>query len=300
MTTTRRKYDDYISRAKAVIAQYKGRWTIRQVFYRMLPWLSHDFQGYQNIQKMLKKARDRGDVDPERFEDLTRALVPPATPSVPMTTDAPPEWLRSLLLPNLDKLYTFDHWTEQPRYVEVWVEKDAVLGIALDALEDLDVPVLSCRGFASLTSVRDGAHRFAERGEANGKALHILYVGDFDPSGEYMAHELPPRLEAWGASEVFFKKICLLADQIDDLPENYEPEKPKKNDPRYQWFKKMYPGMGQYELDALPPQDLHDIIRAETRALLDVEVWERTHDLERGYKEQLASIGQELIEVVPS
>ena len=45
--------------------------------------------------------------------------------------------------------YRVDLWTDQPLYCEVWIEKDAAVGVVEPVCEEYDVPLFSCRGYNS-------------------------------------------------------------------------------------------------------------------------------------------------------
>jgi hypothetical protein len=82
--------------------------------------------------------------------------------------------------------YRRDLWTTQPRYVEVWLEKDALSGIFEDELDDYGVTLNVGRGFDGWSSIREAAARYIEAE----RQTTILYFGDFDPSGENMTTSL--------------------------------------------------------------------------------------------------------------
>ena len=58
--------------------------------------------------------------------------------------------------------YLLDKWKDQPNYVEVWVEKDALVDVVGQACEPLDVPFFSCRGYTS--SLKCGRQRNGSSG----------------------------------------------------------------------------------------------------------------------------------------
>src|ERR1043166_9514445 len=75
-------------------------------------------------------------------------------------------------------------WHNQPEYVEVWIEKDAMAGTFQSILEGLDVRIVPNKGFASMTSLYETVERLRHISQI-GKHIHILYYGDLDPSGDY-------------------------------------------------------------------------------------------------------------------
>jgi len=70
-------------------------------------------------------------------------------------------------------------WLAQPRYVEVWIEKAALIGVVLPVTAEWDVPLLPCRGYPSLTYLFEAAEELKEID----KPTSTYYFGDHDPSG---------------------------------------------------------------------------------------------------------------------
>jgi hypothetical protein len=77
---------------------------------------------------------------------------------------------------------------------------------------------------------------------------------------------------------VDFRVIALNLDQIreHDLPSIQA--KPK--DPRYAQYKKQH-GTNCWELDALDPRQLRDILKREVESLIDWDAWNEEKDAER-------------------
>ena len=75
-------------------------------------------------------------------------------------------------------------WHNQDHYVQVWVEKDAMVGTFFSLLRDRDVGIMQNRGIVSWTALAG----FRDRVVANvilGKKIHVLNYGDFDPTGDH-------------------------------------------------------------------------------------------------------------------
>jgi hypothetical protein len=79
----------------------------------------------------------------------------------------------------------------QEYYIEVWIEKDALLGILETICKKLDVPYFSCRGYVSQSSMWEAAQRFRE----NDREGILLHLGDHDPSGIDMSRDIQERLK---------------------------------------------------------------------------------------------------------
>jgi len=155
--------------------------------------------------------------------------------------------------------YRQDVWSTQPRYLEAWLEKDALSGIFEDVLEKYGVTLNVGRGFDGWTSIHDAAARLNDDGL-------LLYFGDFDPSGEDMLRSLQVRLADQGSKPEIIK--CALT--MDDI-ERYHilPNRTKSTDTRSAAFVAKH-GDVSAELDALPLAVLQDRLRQEVEERMDL------------------------------
>ena len=70
-------------------------------------------------------------------------------------------------------------WEQQKEYIELWCEKDAIVGVIEEITREYDVMVRPLRGYSSLTFI----HHAAEQLKEITKPITIYYLGDHDPSG---------------------------------------------------------------------------------------------------------------------
>lgn len=80
----------------------------------------------------------------------------------------------------LSENYNRNKMAAQPVHVEVWCEAAGTLSQLFRVAERYSIPVSSSGGFDSLTAKKALADRICE----TGKPTIILYLGDFDPSGQ--------------------------------------------------------------------------------------------------------------------
>jgi hypothetical protein len=248
--------------------------TLRQVHYRLVARgdtaYTNTQRDYDNLSRWLRDARLKGSVPWEWIEDRLRV---PRT--VAMWEDLP------RYFETVRRSYRRDVWAEQPGYVEVWCEKDALSGIFLGALEPYGVTLNVGRGYDSASSVKNAADRFDEGGA-------ILYFGDFDPSGEDMVRSLRERLAnpdlPNGGSSPEIVKCALTFQDIErhDLP----PDFTKTTDSRREAFVARY-GDVAVELDALPVGALRERIVGEVRARMDLDALEASREQEREDRRRL-------------
>lgn len=204
---------------------------------------------------MLVKARQQGIIPWDWIEDRIRQ---PRVVSM---------W-RDLadFLNTVRQAYRKDIWPDQPAYLEVWLEKDALSGIFEDVTSGYGVTLVVGRGYNSWSALKDVAERIAY----HGKPATILYFGDFDPSGEDIARALTEGLSFFGISPKV-EKVALTKEDV--ITYNLPPDFTKKTDSRSRAFVAKYYGDMAVELDALPLPALQEKIRESIEANLDLSAY---------------------------
>jgi hypothetical protein len=125
-------------------------------------------------------------------------------------------------------------------------------------------------------------------GSGDGRPLIALYVGDYDPSGMCMSEvDLPKRLPKYGATHVDLWRLTLLRAHCNGLPSF--PASDKKNDRRYNWFVANY-GRKCWELDAMDPRDLRNMVEEAIRSHIDWEIWNRWKTVQDAEIESLKTV----------
>lgn len=182
--------------------------------------------------------------------------------------------------------YRKDYWAMQPNWVEVWSEKGTIRGTLAPVLKKYGVTFRVMHGYGSATAL----HGIAEETADNDKALTVLYVGDWDPSGMQMSEiDIPDRLQRYGGA-ASIKRVALDRRDVQpgtDLP--FFEATDKSKDPRYQWFRENY-GAKCWELDALSPVVLRERVEFAILDLLDVPAWMHAKKIEAAETESMRSI----------
>lgn len=169
----------------------------------------------------------------------------------------------------------------QPHYLEVWVEKDALVGVLQPICTELDVDYFSCRGYVSQSAMWRAAQRIQYE-----QSPIILHLGDHDPSGIDMTRDIQSRLNQFGC-HVDVKRIALNMDQIDEL--SPPPNPAKVTDSRYDAYRVEY-GNESWELDALDPRTITDLIETFVNKYTDQEARDILLTEQRAHRQSLQSI----------
>ena len=196
---------DLIELVNSVIDEYRAQGyelTLRQAYYQLVArgYIENNERSYKNIGSLINDGRLAGLIDWNSITDRTRNLRNRAH------WDQPQDVIYSAKYS-----YLLDKWEGQPNYVEVWVEKDALIDIVGQACRPLDTPHFSCRGYTSQSEMWSAAQRFIR--QKNREARYIIHLGDHDPSGIDMTRDIQERLEMFGA-DVYVKRVALTMNQV--------------------------------------------------------------------------------------
>ena len=258
------------------------RMTLRQLYYQLVSRdiIANSKLEYQKLSVLLTESRMGGLIDWDFIEDRTR------------TPQKHGEWGNIQNIVN-DAIHQYrrDRWFDQDEYVEVWVEKEALAGILEPITEKYHVTLMVNRGYSSATAMHDSALRFLRK-ENEEKTTHILYLGDHDPSGMDMVRDIEDRMRVFGASVCDnVNRIALNMDQIQEY--NPPPNPAKVDDPRAKDYIEQF-GNTSWELDALSPKNLNDLLDVEIRKLLDIEKYNRICRVEEYERQQLTAVAEEI------
>ena len=249
--------------------------TLRQLYYQLVARdiIPNAQSWYKRLGDVVTKARMSGWLDWDAIVDRGR------TPVMPSQWDSPTHILNVAA-----DSYRTDRWQGQETYVEVWVEKDALMGILEPVCEREHVRALACRGYASATAIYDSAKRLGDAAE-RGQEPHVLYLGDHDPSGLDMTRDIRDRLSTMLA--YFDVQVDRLAPNMDQVIEHAPPPNPTKlSDSRAKRYIASY-GDDSWELDALDPATLTQVVDEAILNLRDAELWDAMLDEEEKERAQI-------------
>lgn len=293
-----------IERAEAICEEYQAqglRLTLRQCFYQFVArdLLPNKQSEYKRLGEILNDARMGGLLDWDFLVDRTRNLV-----SLPKW-DSPAQLIRAVT-----KQYRTDLWAPQHQRVEVWIEKDAGIGVIEGVCEENHVPYFSCRGYTSVSEIWAASQRIFDY-ISLGEQVLILHIGDHDPSGLDMTRDITDRLKTFltrdwmrehpgcrrpgGGTTVEdikddmrrhmgargwdgtgspwrVKRIALNQDQVERY--SPPPNPAKTTDSRFEKYVEETGLDESWELDALDPVVLQDLIQTEIDGARDEGAWD--------------------------
>ena len=252
--------------------------TLRQLYYQIVVAniFANEQKNYAKLSDLLGEARMCGLCDWNIIEDRIR--VPKFPNEWPSIKDA---------METIIAVYRNVRWSDQNNYVEVWVEKDALSGVLLPITTDYHVHLLVNRGYSSISAMHDSSIRF-RRASQEGKECYLLYMGDMDPSGEDMVRDIRKRLGEFRAN-VDVDKIALNREQVDEF--SLPPNPAKTTDPRARGYIEEH-GDESWELDALPPATLDELLRNKLEELIDREAYDAQIEQEESDKDEMRQFGK--------
>jgi hypothetical protein len=268
-----------VEQANRVIREYQAagfRLTLRQLYYQFVArgWLPNQQKEYKRLGSIVNDARLAGLIDWDAIEDRGRNLQ-----SYPFWEEP------SDIVQGAAQAYRINPWETQDNYVEVWVEKEALIGVVERPCSKWRVPHFACKGYTSPSEMFSaGYYRLSKHGRA-GKNLTILHFGDHDPSGIDMTRDIDDRLALFTGSPVTIKRLALNMDQVEEY--NPPPNPAKLTDSRFNGYADLY-GDESWELDALDPRVIARLVEGEVESLIDRELWDREIAREEGERDTLA------------
>ena len=157
-----------------------------------------------------------------------------------------------------------------------------MVDIVGQACSPIDTTYFSCRGYTSQSEMWTAAQRFKRQNQER-EGCFIIHLGDHDPSGIDMTRDIQERLWMFGA-DVYVKRVALTMNQVQTY--NPPPNPAKITDSRASKYIDMF-GDESWELDALEPQMLNQLITDEVTALRDDEIYQAVCDREKRGKTEL-------------
>ncbi len=250
--------------------------SIRHVFYRMtdprLPVpVEKTEQGYERVQTRIKCMREQGLLPYEWIVDDTRSG------DIPSVFKGPGDFIRRAA-----NSFRLDVWGHSNVLVDVWCESRSLESVVSQVCDRWRVASYACGGFASLTLIHDAAKRANRIGK---NKLVVLYIGDYDPAGVLIDVAVKDGLSAHLDGELEMRRVAVNRDQIDlyDLPTK----------PRKESEKRVEHLTHTVEGEAMPPSLLRQLLEAELRTFISLDVLERYEAVEKEKQRVLYAMGDQ-------
>jgi hypothetical protein len=246
--------------------------TDRHIFYVAVAHalVAKTEQDYKNVVcRLVLQMRRSGRLPHEWIANLTRWMRKPRTYlSLPVMLSLTAQTYRRAL------------WAEQPHYVEVWCEKDAIAGILYDATNLYDVPLMVARGFTSESFLFNSAQAL----QVQQKPAYIYYFGDLDPSGVLIAEKIEAGLGRLApTTEIHFERVAVTTEQVHAWALPTRPTKESSHSRRGFAGKSV-------EIDAVSPRVLRQLAEECIARHLDPAILAETEAAEESERNILANM----------
>lgn len=274
-----------IGQAENIIQVYQEQGfnlTLRQLYYQFVAraLIPNTEQSYTRLGNIISDARRAGLIDWDTIVDRTRYLRKLSAWDNPKS-----------ILESARDSYHRDLWASQDKRLEVWIEKDALIGIIEAVCQENDVPFFACRGYVSDSEMWRGAMRASKHYE-NYQRITIIHLGDHDPSGIDMTRDMTDRLNLFMFQrDIEVKRIALTMEQIEEF--NPPPNPAKITDSRYEGYASLY-GNESWELDALEPQFIVELIKDNILAERDDARWRQAVSEQEAGRQQITDLIKEV------
>jgi hypothetical protein len=200
------------------------RLTVRQLHYQFVSRGLYDNtqQNYKALGDVVSLGRRGGYLNWDWIEDRTRFS------NAEQHFAGPADLMKAAA-----ESYQIDKWLGQEYRPEVWVEKDALIGVIEGVCVRNDVTYTACRGYSSDSEMWRSAMRLRDlavgRNGATRQVPFILHLGDHDPSGIDMTRDVQDRLSLFwklldGDSKPIQVPIVRLALNMDQILQYSPPE----------------------------------------------------------------------------
>lgn len=271
-----------IEHANVIIAEYQAQGftlTLRQLYYQFVSrdLLQNKQTEYKRLGSVINDARLAGLIDWLAIEDRTRNVRSVST------WDDPAQIVSAIA-----EQYKEDVWDSQDWRPEIWIEKDALIGVIEPVCERYRVPYFACRGYSSQSEQYRAGKRFEDVASRGQKPI-VLHLGDHDPSGIDMTRDNSDRLGMFAGQEVELRRLALNMDQI----KRYKPppNPAKETDSRSGPYIQLYGGKS-WELDALDPTVIDRLIADQLDDLIDRDRWDEAMEREQQRRDVLGAASE--------
>lgn len=298
--------------------------SLRQLYYQLVArgLVDSGQKIYKRVGDVLTDARYEGTFPINWIEDRGRNMTTgDYTRNAVHLQDAFPD-ARAITKALPDFLVKRARWLHQDTFVSVWVEKQALEGVFENICEELGVGLFACKGYPSVSSLYEwmrsayfavhGCHEEEDHALNNDRMYSlghgfrwnehhvgtcnqavVLYFGDHDPDGWEIPRSALRNLKTLGETygmqiPLTFRRIALNMNQINQY--NPPPFEAKVTSARYQGYVDEHNTEDAWELDALDPVVLRDLVRDEVNGYFDEDTHFRNTVVVDNLRDQLREL----------
>jgi len=181
----------------------------------------------------------------------------------------------------------------QPHHIEIVAEKLTMRTILRPVAQEYTIPMTIGRGMTSLSPKKKifDRYRLSQK-----RKLILLVVTDLDPAGEAIAEDMFKSLRRdFGVTEIEAYKVALTLEQVEDFDLAPSMEA-KVQSPTYRAFVERYGITDAYELDALAPSDLVDLLEDGIQKVLDIDAYNVELAAEEADSAQIVAVREQVDE----
>jgi hypothetical protein len=247
-----------LERVRAVLAEYAEQLplTLRQIFYRLVGAYAYEKTeaAYERLGETLNKARRA------RFIGMDAIRDDGFTSAVPVFFKDADDFLATVK--HWAGSLRFDRQGGQRRRLALWCEASGMVPQMERVAAPFGVGVYSSGGFDSLTD----KHRIGR--EWSIEPITVLHLGDHDPSGVHCFSALDEDVVAFAelyGGDIEFVRLAVTPEQARRFRLPSAP--PKATDRR------RFDGNETWQLEALDPRELAQIVRTAIEERIDREIF---------------------------
>lgn len=267
-----------ITQAAAIIKSYEGKGlslTLRQLYYQFVArdLLENTKESYNRLGNIISDARLAGLISWHAIEDRVRNLRGRTFWRDPAAAFAESR-----------SHYLTDRWADQDWRPEVWVEKDALAGVVSNACHDLCIDHFATRGYNSQSEQWAAGQRFASYIQKGQRPI-VFHLADHDPAGIDMTRDNQERLSMFAGVQIQAVRLALNMNQVEQY--NPPPNYAKPTDSKTAAYIAKFGSDECWELDALSPEIIQDLIVNAVSSLRDPQKWDATVSREAEEKDMM-------------
>lgn len=271
--------------------------TARQMWYRMIShpynYLINHASIYTNMDGKLTLLRKKGLIDWRRIEDRSRHEISGEDYDSP----APDEYVAQMIK-GMEKFYKKDVWTTQKYIIEIWIEKDTLVGIVSKIALKYRVLTFPAGGQTSFTKIKEGAVRIVKHPN---KKKKILYLGDWDGHGDLINKRLERDINLYSESGIKIEWDYMgikpeQAKRLDLVPNILKDDIKGKGKKIERDFEAKY-GTDKWEVDALPMSELEKLVKKNILKCIDNnKAWNARIKEQKADRDYIAGLTDEIID----